>query len=276
MLIDTLQLTQLPQVKVSWDILVSTYVFFVVSSTGMCMITSVGHVFGVKRYEVIGRRGVFLAIVTLVSGWIAILIHLGRMERLPIYYILTANLSSAMWWMGFFYAFYFVFLIIELWFLSRLDIVRLAKTTSGLKVSFYRLLALGSTDESEASFKRDMRWVMIFGLAGVISAIAAHSTLGAVFGNVERALWYGAHMPLYFILTALISGSAWLILVTILTYAVSKREMSLELKNLMFELGKVFGFLIALGLLFTSWKVITAIINPSKFAQEYLLLTGPF
>ncbi|MCS4540924.1 MAG: hypothetical protein HY929_01165, partial [Euryarchaeota archaeon] len=69
---------------------------------------------------------------------------------------------------------------------------------------------------------------------------------------------------------------AWLILVTILTYTLSKREMSLELKNLMFELGKVFGFLVALGLLFTSWKVITAIMNPAKFAYVSLLLTESF
>ena len=34
--------------EIPWGILISTYVFFVVTSTGLCIVSSIGHVFGVK------------------------------------------------------------------------------------------------------------------------------------------------------------------------------------------------------------------------------------
>src|SRR5665648_80943 len=34
--------------EIPWGILISTYVFFVLTSTGLCLVSSIGHVFGVK------------------------------------------------------------------------------------------------------------------------------------------------------------------------------------------------------------------------------------
>ncbi len=41
-------------VNVPWTMLVSNYVFFVGSSTGLCIVSSLGIVFGLERYELIG------------------------------------------------------------------------------------------------------------------------------------------------------------------------------------------------------------------------------
>jgi molybdopterin-containing oxidoreductase family membrane subunit len=58
--------------EIPWGILISSYVFFVVTSTGLCIVSSIGHVFGIKDYMPIAKRSVFLAIVTIIAGFMVI------------------------------------------------------------------------------------------------------------------------------------------------------------------------------------------------------------
>ena len=55
--------------EISWGVLIATYVFFVVSSTGLCLVSSLGHVFGIKVFEPVAKRAIFLAFVTLLVGF---------------------------------------------------------------------------------------------------------------------------------------------------------------------------------------------------------------
>ena len=62
-----------------WGLLLSMYVFFVVSSTGLCIISSIGHVFGISEFQQIGKRAIAGAIITISSGFAVIglsLIHI--------------------------------------------------------------------------------------------------------------------------------------------------------------------------------------------------------
>lgn len=235
---------------VPWGILISTYVFFVVSSTGMCLISSFGHVFGVKRYELIGRRGIFLAIITLIAGFTVIGAELERPWRLFIYALFSPNINSAIWWMGFLYSLYLLFIVIEFFFLS----------------------------VSEEFFKKSKEIARLAGATGVIVAISAHSTLGAVFGFVEtRPLWYGPYAPIYFILSAFLSGAAMLAFVIITTYKLTKKEMSSEMQSLMVEFGKLLALLIGITLFFAAWKIIVGLYGHpiGKYEIMIYLLKGP-
>ena len=177
-------------------LLLSTYIFFVVSSTGMCLITSFGHVFGIHRYELVAKRGVYLAIITLVVGFASIGIELERPLRFMVLIMLSPNLKAPIWWMGTLYQLYMVFLIFELIALTR----------------------------------HNHKWAQIFGLLGFISAISAHSCLGAVLGLVQaRPFWYGPYMPIYFILSALVSGTSFLIMATVLSLGSKKQMMPADL-----------------------------------------------
>ena len=56
-----------------WGLLISMYVFFVVSSTGLCIISSIGHVFGVEAFQQIGKRAIAGAIITIsTDSWVNI------------------------------------------------------------------------------------------------------------------------------------------------------------------------------------------------------------
>jgi molybdopterin-containing oxidoreductase family membrane subunit len=226
-------------------ILISTYVFFVVTSTGLCFITSFGHVFGLHRYELIARRGVFLSIITLLAGFLAIGLETERPWRLGALFIVSPNFTAPIWWMAFFYNLYLIFLVIE----------------------FCGLI-----------FGRSLL-ARYAGLIGFLTAIAAHSTLGAIFGVLKaKPFWEGPFLPIYFILSALVSGTAFLILMTIATYRLEKRSIPPDLEALLIDMGrKLLAFFLGIVLFFWAWKVITSLYGhpPGKYEAIMSLLAGP-
>ncbi|MBI4654651.1 MAG: polysulfide reductase NrfD [Nitrospirae bacterium] len=266
--------------KIIWAMAVSNYVFFVVSSTGLCMVSSLGHVFGMKRYELIGKRGVFLAIITIIFGMTSIGLHLGHPERAMIYNVLTPNIRSAIWWMGTLYTFYIVFIMIEFWFLTRAELAEIASNSTGIKQKVYNLLTLEKLLEKVGfipSVEKDHKLAQIVGALALISGLSAHNTLGGVFGQTEaRAYWYGAYYPAYFLLSAGFCGYAWVVGATIITYKIKGEEISRKLRDLIFEMAKIFALLLSVGLLFTTYKLTSGLFDPVKAKSIMLLIKGPF
>ena len=263
-------------IDIPWAMMISTYVFFVVSSTGLCIVTSLGHVFGRRDYELIGKRGVFLAIITIMFGMLAIMLHLGHPER-SFFFYLTPNIGSAIWGMSFFYTFYILFIMIEYWLLARAELAYTANTSTGWKQVLYGLAVFGIRDESHTAVDRDHRFAKWAGIAAMAAGLSAHSTLGAIFGHAESMpYWYGAYYPIYFLLSATFSGFAWMIAVVIITYRIQKKEMSHELKELVFEMGNAFVILLGVGMLFTLYKITSGVFHPVKAKTVMLFLNGPF
>jgi molybdopterin-containing oxidoreductase family membrane subunit len=265
-------------IHIIWVTMVSNYVFLVVSSTGLCIITSLGHVFGMKRYELVAKRGVFLALITIIFGMISIGAHLGHPERAMIFNALTPNFLSAMWWMGTLYTFYIVFIAIEYWLLARDDLIDRANKAESLGKTIYNLLAMKKLDDSRiGSMLKDHKVLTLVGAAALISGLSAHNTLGALFGHIEaRPLWYGAYYPIYFLLSASFCGFAWLLAVSIATYKIKREEISAEYTSLIFEMAQVLALLLSVGLLFTAYKMGFGLLTPVKVKPIMLFLKGPF
>lgn len=207
----------------SWGLLIAMYVFFVVSSTGLCIISSIGHVFNIKDFQIIGKRAIIGAIITLVTGFAVIAFEIGHPVRMVIYNILTPGLTSAIWWMGTLYGLYLVFIILEFFFLNN----------------------------------SNHRYSKIFGLAGLIVGLAAHSNLGAVFGFlVSRPIANGVFFPLYFILSAMVTGSYLLFLIYGWRY---KLDFPPEVAKFLTTLAQLLGLLIGILMFFEIWRALTAI-----------------
>lgn len=263
---------------VPWGILISTYVFLVVSSTGMCLIASFGHVFGIKRFEPLGRRAIFLAIITLLVGFIVISAELERPWRLLIWAVLSPNVASPIWWMGTLYTFYLFFLLAEFFFLRRVERLEAAQASSEPGATHSALLAVATPDILERQLRNNMKFARLAGVCGVLSAISAHSVLGAVFGLTEtRPLWYGPYTPIYFILSALVSGTALLSLGIVLTYELTARQSSQRVQTLILDLGKLLLLFLGIYIFFTVWKVISGLYGyvPGKYESTMLLIRGP-
>ncbi len=96
----------------AWGLLIAMYVFFVVSSTGLCIMSSIGHVFNIKAFKIIGKRAIVGAIIMILVGFSVIAFEIGHPVRMVIYNILTPGLTSAIWWMGTLYGMYLFFIIL--------------------------------------------------------------------------------------------------------------------------------------------------------------------
>ncbi|MCX8030164.1 MAG: polysulfide reductase NrfD [Thermodesulfovibrionales bacterium] len=230
--------------EVPWGILISTYVFFVVTSTGLCLVSSIGHVFGVKDFMPIAKRSVFLSIVTIVAGFTVIFFEIENPFRMAIYNVISPNLTSNIWWMGTLYGAYLFFMILEFIFLQ-LD---------KHKVATYA------------------------GFMGVISGIAAHSNLGAVFGMLHgREFWYGPYMPIYFIASAIMSGCATILFFTYLAHRVNSERIDSAVSRALEVTTKVGILAICIIMFFTAWKMITGFVGTEGKTEAFMtLLAGKY
>lgn len=230
--------------EVPWGILISTYVFFVVTSTGLCLVSSIGHVFGVKDFMPIAKRAVFLSIMTIIAGFFVIAFEIENPFRMAIYNVISPNLTSNIWWMGTLYGAYMLFMAVEYAFLV------MNRPGIATKVGFM----------------------------GVVAGIAAHSNLGAVFGMLHgRDFWYGPYMPIYFIASAMMSGAATIIFFTWLAYKANGEKMDAAMKRALEVTTKVGILLISVILFFTAWKIITGFVGgDAKKEAIAMLLSGSY
>jgi molybdopterin-containing oxidoreductase family membrane subunit len=225
--------------------LIAAYVFFVVTSTGLCIVSSVGHVFGSKEFMPIAKRAVFLSIITIVSGFLVIAFEIENSWRMPVGNVIGANPTSNIWWMGTLYGAYLFFMLLEFVMLQ----------------------------------KEMHRTATLFGLCGLLIGVAAHSNLGAVFGLLNgREFWHGPYMPIYFITSAAMSGCVAIIFFTWIAYRFNGWRMNESMRTSMGSVAKMGALMMAIIIFFTCWKMITGIAGhpPGKYEAMQTLISGSY
>lgn len=229
--------------EIPWGILISAYIFCVVTSTGLCIISSFGHVFGVEALMPIAKRAVFMSIIFILGGFCIIFFDIENPFRMAIYNVISPNFRSNMWWMGTLYGAYLVFMMAEYGFLLNQNHV------------MSRLL----------------------GFLGLVAGIAAHSNLGAVFGMLHgRAYWYGPYMPIYFIFSAAMSGCAAIIFFSTLAWKINPEIMNYRMERALKAVTQICIALISVIIFFTIWKIITGAVSHGKTAALVPFLTGNY
>ena len=257
---------------VPWGLWVAAYIYFIGLSAGSFLISSLVYVFNVKRFERVGRLAVFTALVTLFLALLAIWADIGHMFR-AWHVIAYANFKSPMAWMIWLYSAYFVLLVVEFWFLLRRDLVAGAGMP-GLKGSVYRLLSFGSRDGSEASAARDSRVVRLLATIGVPVAVMFHGGVGALFGVVAaRPHWHSGMFPILFLLSALVSGGALLIVIATIFQDGWRRN-----RETVLALGQMVLSLLLLDVLFQISEMLVAFYGgiPGHIQSLRLVIGGPF
>jgi Ni/Fe-hydrogenase subunit HybB-like protein len=158
--------------EMPWGIMISSYAFFAITSTGLCLLAAISHLFGGNKFAPLANRAVFLSIITIMSAFLIIGFEIENPWRMPIYNMLSPNLTSNIWWMGTLYG----------------------MAVGLMMVEFFLILT-----------KRYKLAVML-GVLGALAEVAANTNLGAVFATLSsRPLWYGSQLPIYFLASAFLS-----------------------------------------------------------------------
>jgi len=257
---------------IPWGLWVAQYIYFIGLSAGAFLLSSLVYVFGVKRFEPIGRLAVFSAIVTLLLALFTIWMDIGHLERFW-HVFAFANFSSPMAWMIWLYTVYFALLVVEFWLLMRRDLV-VAKGAGGLRGFVSRVASLGSRDTSDAGLARDMRRVRILATIGVPLAIMFHGGVGALFGVLAaRPYWHSGMYPIIFLVSALASGGALLTVASAIF-----QEGWRAHREMIVTLGRVVLGLLLLDALFEFSELFIGIYggDPSFLQSVSIALSGPY
>ena len=121
-----------------WGILITAYVFFAITTSGLCLASSLGTVFGIRMFLPLEKRHAILAVLCLVTAFGIIALDLHYPVRLVFGAFLSPSPFSPMWWMGVFYGVYLVFLLTEVasMFTGRWRVHRVACTLSSITAVF--------------------------------------------------------------------------------------------------------------------------------------------
>jgi Ni/Fe-hydrogenase subunit HybB-like protein len=227
-----------------WGLLIVGYAFFAIMTSGLCLASSLGTVFGIERFRPFEKRHAVLAVLSLTTAFLIIALELHYPVRMVFGAVLVPAPSSPMWWMGVFYGAYLVVLLVEVWsmFTPHPTIHQYACTVA----------------------------------AGI--AICAPFTLGAVFGVIAaKPFWYGIFTPIQMVATAFLAGTA---LLGIVFYAVHRLRLANHEQAAPVALGSV-RLLLAVGLVLVSALVVRQVAvglasdNAALNAATVALVSGP-
>ena len=257
---------------VPWGLWVAAYIYFSGLSAGAFFVASLAYVFKMERFEPIGRLALFSAIVTLVLALLSISADLGHPFRAS-YVFVYPSFQSPMAWMIWLYTGYFVTLLVQFWFVLRNDLV-LGSRSPGARGTLYRILVLGNRDSSPATLASDRQFARGVGIVGVVFAVLFVGGVGSLFGvNAGRAAWHGGLFPVLFLLSALVSGGALMVLVS----AVFQGGLRYSRDTVLALGGIVLVLLIVDVLLQVSETLVGFYGNePDKIATFKLVFGGPY
>lgn len=241
-----------------WGVLVALYFYLTGLSAGSFVLSVAAVLFGKKEYKALSRIGAVLAPALLIIAPIILIFDLGQPLRFY-YMLLNFNATSIGSW--------------GVWFLT--------------------LYPLNAVIYAYHVFKGNERASRLFGALGIPLALLVHGYTGYVLAlNEVRALWHTALMPWLFLVSAMVSGIALVILVAIVyqkvvesraaqaqdEVLVLRREAAMETgSELLYSLGRVLAWTIVLDLLMVGTDLLTLLNgHADEVAAAKLLLSGTY
>ncbi len=211
---------------------IALYFYMTGLSAGSFILSTLAYGFGVQRYKPLGKVGVVLATVLLVLAPVNLIIDLGRPARFW-HLFPYLNLASPVTWGSFLLTIYPINCLIYGYFM----------------------------------YKGDERRTKIFGLIGIPLAIAVHGYTGFILAlSKARALWNTAVMPILFLVSAMVSGIALMIIVVVIKDRFFSQEKRVN-RELVIDLGKILAGAI-LADLFLIFSDVLVLLTADTEARE--------
>ncbi len=226
----------------AFGIAIAIYFYLTGLSAGSFIISTLAYGFGFEKYKSLGKVGVVLATLLLIAAPMFLLIHSGRPLRawhLFVYLHGTSPIS----WGSFLLTIYPINCLIYGFFM----------------------------------FRGNARLTKIFGLIGIPLAIMVHGYTGFILSFAKaHALWRTSLMPVLFLTSAMVSGVAMMILVTIIKdrFFSEKRQVNTEV---VYGLGRMLLWLLVFDLFLSFSDLAVHYFSEAESMETArLFLTGAF
>jgi Ni/Fe-hydrogenase subunit HybB-like protein len=226
---------------IPWSLLIVVYPYLTGLVAGAFTVSSLYQVFGMQRFKPVAHFALLTSLCCMLIVPTPLLLHLGHPER-AFNATITPHWTSAFAVFGYAASFYACLLMLETWFVFRPHIVEQARQRKGPLRWLYRVLSLWSYDLSEKAMSYDRKWIFALAVIGIPAAHGLHGYVGFVFGSLKSREWWSSDlMPAVFLFSAIISGTALLIALYILSCKLRRTPVDLAcLKGMAYTL---WGFL---------------------------------
>ena len=224
-----------PNEYIYWTIQIVMYPFMTGLVAGAFVLSSLYHVFDVKKLKDIARFSLVFSFALLPCAMLPLMLHLQLPLR-GIEIMLTPHFTSAIAAFGIVFTTYAMIVASELWFVYRKHFVESALELRAIgdrtfsqhfRHLLFSVLTLGAYDISEHALERDEKAVRVLAGSGIPVACFLHGYAGFIFGSVKaNALWMTPLMPVIFICSAVVSGVALCIVTYIATMELRKLIMA--------------------------------------------------
>ncbi len=216
------------ELEINWGLFIVLYPYLTGLVAGAFIVSSLYHVFRISSLKPVSRLALIAALAVLLVAPMTLISHLGQPLR-ALNMLWTPSPTSAMAGFGYIYSFYLIIVLLEIWFMYRKDLVKFAAIKDGWTGKFYNLLTLGAKDVSEKALHIDHKVVGILAIIGIPSAAFLHGYVGFIFGAIKANPWWSTPlMPVIFLLSAIVSGIALLIVIFEVTCWIRRVKIDFE------------------------------------------------
>ena len=226
---------------IPWTVLIVVYPYLTGLVAGAFTISSLYQVFGFHQLRPVAHFALLVSLCCMVVVPLPLLLHLGHPER-AFNAMITPHITSAFAVFAYAALFYVILLMVETWFVFRPYIVHEAQQARGVLSWIYRAATLGSYDLSENAMSYDRKWLFALAIIGIPGAHGLHGYVGFVFGSLKSREWWSSDlMPVIFLFSAIISGTALVIVLYVLSCKL--RRVPIDLPCLKVMAYSLWGFM---------------------------------
>ena len=221
---------------------IATYFYLTGLSAGSFIISTMAYGFGWVRFKPLGKIGVVMATLLLMAAPVILLVDLEQPLRFW-HLILYLRITSPITWGTFLLSLYPMNCMVYGYFM----------------------------------FKGDLRRTKFFGLIGIPLALMVHGYTGFILAlGKARVLWNTAIMPPIFLVSAMVSGLALMILVVIVKDFILQRKKEPD-RVLIYALGKFMVASILLDLILIGIDLSVLLTSTTEaYHAAHMLLNGEF
>jgi molybdopterin-containing oxidoreductase family membrane subunit len=236
---------------VPWGIYISGLALFIGLSAGATIVGLLIHGFGREDYKPMGTRAILLALLCIFGATQFVLVDLGvplRGLKVP---LILHNPTSLFLISSLSYYVFMVILSGELYYTIK--------------------ITLGKASHRD---EKIAKWLGIIAVPYALWVV--HAFTGSIFGVVKaREMWNTPMLPVHFVVSALASGFALVILVAIITSKISKKELlSRETYD---HMGKLLAFFVVVTLFLDFFDYFILRYSAKTEAMEtWHILTGRY
>jgi molybdopterin-containing oxidoreductase family membrane subunit len=259
---------------VFWGIYITNFVFFIGISHAGTLISAILRICQAEWRRSITRAAEVITVLVLFFGVFNIIVDLGRPDR-ALNVIKHAQFRSPLLWDVTSISLYLSASSFYLLLPLIPDIARLRDRKVGLHW-LYRILALGWRGTPQQERKLEIA-ISIMAVLVIPIAVSVHTVVSWVFGMTVQPMWHSTIFGPYFVVGAIYSGIAALLI----TMAIIRKVYHFEnyMKDIHFQnMGKLLVVFTLLWFYFTFTEYLTTFYGsePTHMAVFWSKLTGPY